>query len=446
METWRRKDKVLTGDRQLIRDLNIALVTDVIRRHGPISRVGIARETKLGKSTVTGIIGQLLTEGLVREVGSAESSGGRRAVLLQLNAEARQVLAVKVGPDSVTAALADLNASIGARAVEPLRRKPDEIISIIEAAVRRVVAEAGADWDRILGLGVVLPGVVDPETGTSVSSHFLDWANMPLRQLLEERLGIHVFLDNDANAMTLAEQWFGSGRGFRNLLGVTLGIGIGAGVIIDGRLYRGAKAGAGEVGHITIDENGPACKCGNRGCLEALAADGAIVRAAREELERLRVTDQTPEEAPEEAPVDGQLLPELCGGNLDVITREMVVNAAKAGDELCRGIIAEAGRHIGTGLATVVNIINPEAIIIGGEAAIQAGPLLLGPMAEALRARAFSNLADGLAILPAALGNDGWLIGAAAEVLEEVFKLPVSQNRLTRSAIAVTSLLRSQEA
>lgn len=422
---------MLTGDKNLIRDLNIALVTDVIRRHGPISRVEIARQTKLGKSTVTGIISQLLAEGLVREVGSAESSGGRRAVLLALNADARYVLAVKVGPERVTAALADLNAVIRKRAVELTRQKPEEIISFIESAVRRVVAETGVEWTRILGLGVVLPGIVDPNTGTSVSSYFLDWADMPLRSLLEERLGIHVFLDNDANAMTLAEQWFGSGRGFRNLIGVTLGIGIGSGVIIDGRLYRGATAGAGEVGHITIDENGPVCKCGNKGCLETLAADGAIVRRAREELERIK---------------GDHLLLQSCGGKLDLLTREMVIDAAKAGDELCRALITEAGRHIGTGLATVVNIINPEAIIIGGEAAVQAGPLLLEPIAEAVRERAFSNLADSLRILPAALGNDGWLIGAAAEVLDEVFKLPVSQNRLTRPGIAVTSLLRAQEA
>lgn len=402
--------KLRPGSKRLIRDLNLAAVLNLIRRYEPISRVEIAERTRLGKSTVTTIINALLREGLVSEVGSASTAVGRRPVLLSINAEARYVIAIKLAPLHVTTALTDLHARVleqNERRLEEAQAAEDVHRTLIDS-VEGVIRARGVERSKLIGIGLVLPGIVEQKTGTSLSSYLLGWENIPVRAILEEHTGLPVFVDNDANAFALAEHWFGAGRGAEHMLGVTVGVGIGAGVIVAGELYRG-RMGAGEIGHMTIDSTGPLCACGNRGCLEAIAGDGAVVRLAREAIA--------------EAP--GSAILQACG-DADRITREIVVEAALKGDRIARLVLDRVGHNLGIGLANVVNLLHPDRIVLGGEAVAQAGELLLNPVRHSLRLHAFSILADDVAVVAAELGDGAWLMGAATLVLDEVFKPPVT--------------------
>lgn len=393
---------MLTGDRQLIKELNVTAVITAIREHQPISRVGIAELTGLSKSTVTAITQLLLDADLVRETGSGNSRGGRRPTLLQLTPTARLAVGVKIAPEQVTAALISLTGQILNKEVEPLPDRVAEIVTTIDRLVRRVVNDAGFAFspDRLLGVGVGLPGIVDPATGSSISSHFLRWHDVPIKRLLEERLGLSVYPENDANCFALGEYWYGAGRGVSSLLGVTVGIGIGAGLILDGRIYRGPLFGAGEIGHMIVQRDGPACACGRHGCLEALAGDAAIVRYAR--LHK------------------GEPAAYPAG-------REDVVRAAIAHDPHALHALAEAGEWIGLGLANLVNTVSTDFIVVGGEAATQAGELLLDPIRSSLQRHVFPSLADRVRIVPAALGDEVWLIGATVLALQHFFRAPLAK-------------------
>lgn len=402
-----------TGSKQLIRDINVTAVVDCVRRFGPISRVDIAKRTGLGHSTITGLVNMLLSENLLIEVGSAESSGGRKPVLLELNAHARFAVGAKLAPEMASAAVCDLRARVIARSQRPVSRdqSPAEVLGAVIGAIRDALAIVGVHEQKVLGVGLALPGIVDPATGTSVSPTFFRWANLAVRHELQTFLGLPVIVENDANVFALAEYLHGAGKGFRHLVCVTVGAGVGAGLIAGGSLYRGAIAGAGELGHITIDERGPLCICGNHGCLEAFASDQAIVRAA------------------------GQTMA------MSEITREKVVTAAQAGDLAAKKILRQAGMHLGVGLANALNILNPQRIVVGGEAVHQAGDLLLEPLRKALRSRAFSVLADGVEVVPSALGSDAWVVGAATLILEELFRPPIYEGGVLPHVVAISRLL-----
>lgn len=402
---------IRTGDRQFIKEVNIALVLNTIRHQAPISRVEISDRTGLGRSTVTGIINRLIREGLVQEIGSAETLSGRKPVLLTFQERALYVVGIKVAPRQATVALMDLDANVQHTETVALSLSADaeQVAGTLRLAVEAVSGRQGITWEKLLGVGVVMPGVVNPATGTAVTSYFLGWANFPIRDVLEQAMDLPVFIDNDANAMALAEALYGAGAGYSDLLGMTVGVGIGAGVVIGGRIHRGARFGAGELGHMCVIKDGPICACGRRGCLEAVAADAAIVRRAREEVEAGR----------------SSVLRSLVHGHPDLITREVVVEAAKEGDAVARAILAEVGRWLGTAVGNAVNILSPSCIVVGGEAAIQAGELLLQPMREAMAEVVYPQMSEELALVSAALGHNAWVQGAAALVLADAFQVPI---------------------
>lgn len=403
--------QVRRGSKRLIRDLNQSLLLDLVRRGGPISRVELARRTRLGRSTVNEIVNGLVRDGLLREAGNAETASvGRPPVLLRFNPEARYVVGLKLAPTRITAALTDLDARVITRSERELAGdfEPAHVVRALAEQVRAVVHARDISDEQLLGVGVVLPGLIDPATGIALASQFLHWRNIPLRAALAEALSLPVFVDNDANAFALAEHWYGAGRGCDELLVVTVGIGIGAGTILHGQLYRGSRDGAGELGHMVMNGAGPLCVCGKHGCLESYAADAGIVRLAREAAEQ-------------------GLAPGLvarAGSNAEV-TRELVVEAARQGDGAARRILSAAGGILGVALANAIGLLNPARIVVGGETTSAAGELLLDPARAAIREHAFSILADEVEVIPASLGPDAWLMGAATLVLEEVFKTPI---------------------
>jgi len=273
----------------------------------------------------------------------------------------------------------------------------DRIVAMIRDAVRDASREGALDKDAFLGIGLGSPGPLDRETGTVLETPNLGWRNFPLRDLIARSIGLPAVLDNDANAATLGEWWQGAARGVNNVLGVTLGTGIGGGIVLDGEVYHGASDVAGEIGHTTIDSNGRKCACGNYGCLEAYASGPAIAARAIEGLE-----------AGAES-----LLPDLVDGDLQRITAAHVSEAIITGDRYAADVMRQTAEFLGTGIANFVNVLNPELIVVSG-GVTRAGDHLFGPLRAEVRKRAFKVASDACQIVPSDLGDTAGVIGAAA--------------------------------
>lgn len=409
------------GNRDLIKEINRSLVLNLIKSRGPISRTEVARLSGLSPATISGITSDFVASGLVHEMGEGESTGGRRPVLLRLNHQAGFVVGVKLMEHAITSALTDLDAQVLHYRVTPLpaagpstlprtgRRQPtvDAILPLIVQAIETTIAESGVDRARMLGIGVGMAGLVDGEAGICRYSPFFGWRDVQIAEPIAAHFGLPVYLENDVNTLTIAEQWFGYGHGVDHFVVVTVGRGIGAGTVVNGQFYRGAMGGAGEFGHITLQDDGPPCDCGKRGCLEALASDPAVVRRARAAI---ALGEQTA----------------LAG--VKPLTLEAIVAAAEAEDELARQMLADSGRWLGIGIATLVNILNPQMVIVGGEG-VRAGQWRFDPMREAIQAHAFNGLADRLEIVIEPSGDEAWARGAACVVLGELFKSPVQRRQ-----------------
>ena len=262
----------------------------------------------------------------------------------------------------------------------------------------QLLAARDVEPSTVCAIGVAAPGPIDARSGVVTAPPNLPgWENVPLAKLIHEEFGLTAYLENDANAAALGEHRFGSGRGCRHMVYVTASTGIGGGFIFDGRLYTGATGGAAEVGHMTLVPDGPLCGCGNRGCLEALASGSAIAREARRHIERGVPT----------------LIAELAGGDPGRITAKLVAEAADQGDREANAILDLAMGYLGVGVANLVNLLNPELMVIGGGLA-KMGDRLFDPVRRAIDLRAFPSAAQAVELRPAQLGDDVGLLGAAA--------------------------------
>ena len=290
----------------------------------------------------------------------------------------------------------------------------DRIVQMIEHAIADARTEAGVGRDRFIGVGIGSPGPLDRARGIVIVTPNLGWRDFPLRDRVADRVNLPATLDNDANCATLGEWWCGAARGGRNVVGLTIGTGIGGGLILDGKLYHGASDVAGEIGHATIDSTGRRCKCGNYGCLEAYASGPAIAERAREALA-----------------VDGHsALREMVRGELDQITAATVYEAAKRGDLVALDVVRDTARFLGTGVANLLNVFNPDTVVIAG-GVTQAGEPLFEPMRAEVRRRAFKPAVDACRIVAGTLAGTAGVVGAVATFLQAQ-----GEGRGTREALA----------
>ena len=277
----------------------------------------------------------------------------------------------------------------------------DHVVANIAEQVELVIAETcaatGATRAAFHGVGIGSPGPLDRERGVVIFTPNLGWRDFPLRDRVQDATKLTATLDNDANCATLGEWWLGAAKGARHVIGLTIGTGIGGGLIVDGRLYHGASDVAGELGHSTIDSTGRRCKCGNYGCLEAYASGPAIAERAREAL----------------AGGEPSAMPTLVGGDLARLTAATVYQAAKQGDPLALDVVRETARLLGAGVANLLNIFNPEVVVLAG-GVTQAGDALFEPMRAEVRRRAFKPAVDACRIVPGALDGNAGVIGAVA--------------------------------
>jgi predicted NBD/HSP70 family sugar kinase len=389
-----------TGNRDLIRAINRSHVLNAIKAYGPIGRADIARRTGLSPATVTSISAKLISQDLVLEKSAGDSSGGRPPILLVINPKGAYVVGIKLTESHAICALTDLEALVIAKSSMPLSgHNPEAVVDDLAQMVLAILREQKIAKKNLLGVGVGLAGIVDAEEGILRQSPIYGWDNVPLRSMLQSKLHIPVYIENDVNTLTLTEKWFGHGQGLDNFLTVTVGRGVGLGIVVNGQFYRGQTGGAGEFGHTAIDPQGPVCACGKRGCLEAYVGDPGLVRAAQAAVARGKLP----------GPVE----------SLDDL-----LSLAQQGNKAAIRIFEEAGRILGIGVANLINVFNPKKIIISGEGTRESD-LLFVPMKESIQLNTMPGLFDPDTVVIAPWGDDAWARGAAGLVLREVFESPI---------------------
>ena len=309
--------------------------------------------------------------------------GGTNIVVGAMSADGKQHHAMRSVPTS---------AELGAEGVA------DRIVGLIEGVILDTIAQTKAQRRDFIGVGIGAPGPLDRDKGIVIVAPNLGWRNFPLRDRIGERLNLPATLDNDANCATVGEWWQGAAKGATNVVGMTIGTGIGGGIILDGKLFHGSSDVAGEIGHTTIDLNGRHCKCGNYGCLEAYASGPAIATRAREVL----VREET-----------ASLLPSLVDGRLEAITAEIVYRAAQKGDAVASEIVRDTARYLGAGIANLLNILNADVVVVAG-GVTQAGDALFVPLRAEVRRRAFRPAVDATQIVAGTLPGTAGVVGAVA--------------------------------
>lgn len=397
-----------TANLQLMKEINQSIVLNIIRNYGPISRADIAKKTKLSSTTVSTLVDDLVKQEYLEEIGEGESSGGRRPILLKFNPASHFVIGVELEGRNISVAVTDLKINIINKSTERIKNTDElSIVDEIINLVRQTIKKSGVEFEKIAGMGVGVTGLIDTERGIIRQAVNLNWKDVPLKDLIEDKFAdLPIYIDNIANVAALGEKWAGVGKEVKNLIYIRIGTGIGAGIVLNGTIYEGSNGNAGEIGHMTIEPNGPRCKCGNQGCLEVLASGSAIAKRAITEILGGRDT----------------LIKKLTNGSIEQITAKIVAEAAKMGDKLSLEIWEEIGEYLGIAIANLINIYNPEIIIIGGGVA-QAGKLLFEPIKRTVKKRALPGPAKLVKIVPAKLGENVSTIGAGYLALEKIFKV-----------------------
>jgi predicted NBD/HSP70 family sugar kinase len=388
---------------------NVQAILRTLLHQGAVSRVRIAQMTGLSTTTITNLVAELLEQGIVSEDGpepSQSGGAGRPRIPLRLVPSARYAVGIHIGVGNIRVAVADLFGQL--QNYMNMSHEPhapaEEVLGRVADLVEKTVATAEVDRKLVVGLGVGASGLVDPHTGINVLAPNLNWRNLPIGDILARRLGLSVCVDNNVRAMALAEAMFGAAQDVNTLAFVYARVGVGAGFVIEGNVYRGSRAGAGEIGHTTIIADGGAtCRCGNTGCLETLVSEPEIIRLARD------LAARHPKSV---------LAAKLSDSSKPAI--EQIFEAARTGDREIQVILRERAYYMGIALANLVNSVNPNMIIMGGLFA--AGhDVMLPQVEETMRQRAFANLGDSVELRVTTFGRKVGMIGAAALALDTFF-------------------------
>jgi glucokinase-like ROK family protein len=405
----------------LVKMHNLQAILLSLLHEKQLSRVQLAQKTSLSNTTITNLIAEMMDQGIVTEEGTQFTheprSVGRPRTALRLVPEARFAVGVHIGIGLFRVAVVNLFA-------EPLcgnivdfdpETPAEEVLDQISSHIERTIAESQVDRGKILGVGVGASGLVNFQTGVNLVAPNLGWRDVPIRNLLEEALTLPVIVDNNVRAMALGEAFFGAGRGVDSLSFVYGRTGVGAGFVFGGNVFRGSNTGAGEIGHtIIIPEGGEACRCGKRGCLETLVSETVILREAKE-IARRNPT--------------GVLARHMKQAS-DMHMIEQVFNAARQGDLETRQMIETRACYLGIALANLVNLLNPELILLGGMFA-QGYDLILPVAAQTMRETAFAGLGEKVRVQTTSFGWRAGVIGASALALQryfyqQAFNLPVN--------------------
>jgi N-acetylglucosamine repressor len=390
----------------------LANLSQLIYSGAAVSRASLAEKTQIAPSSITMLVRELEGRGLVQEVGHAPSNGGRRRVLLRINPELCHLAGIRIGRSNTRVVVTDFLGK-----VITLKTVPTEVNRGERHVLKLIERELGAaiHSDRsIRGIGIAMSGLINREFGKVFFwPKVAGWNNVPLRQIIHSKFGLPVILEDSVRTLALAELRFGAAKELKNFVYVMVSMGVGAAIYMDGRLYLGGNDLAGEFGHITIDERGDHCSCGNRGCLEVYASGWAIINRLKSGLQE---------------GVYSSLAPAM-RKHPERLSIEAIVRAARSRDQFARTILWEAGLHLGTGIATIVNLLNPEAILLGGEVARAARAFLLKPIFHSFRSRTFQPSARNLKLIVSRLAGEAGAIGAAILLGERLLPDFLSSSR-----------------
>lgn len=382
------------GTFQLMKSVNKSIILNKIRTSEPISRAQIAKDTSLTPPTVSSIVKELMEQGLVSESELGHSSGGRKPTMLHINTNAFYVIGIDAGPETVEGVLTDLSGEILYRTSSLLKKSitNDQFIAILKETTNTIFQLSNIDQDKIIGIGIAMHGVVDINTGTSLVAPILNLRNIPIKEELEKEFNLTIKVENDARAMALGEYWFGGHGDVDSMVAVNIGRGVGAGIVMDGKLYHGALGIAGEIGHMTIDMNGSLCECGNRGCLQTFVSGPAIAA---------RASKQIP-------------------GNGSVLSGKEVFEQAQRSDPFSIELLYETGAIIGVGLVNLIHLVNPSKIVLGG-GVMKSEKFILSAILESIDRRAMTAEAKQTSVMVTKLGDEATLLGAVSLLLVELF-------------------------
>lgn len=371
------------------REQHLGAVFETVLTRGPLSRRDAARLTGLSAASVTKLVKPMITHGYLVERDREAGVPGRPQIPLQVDPERHYAVGVKLMERELVGVMADLHAEVqSSHRMKYEDTSPQGVVEAVATMTETLLDRSPAARDRLLGIGIGLGGHVDGASGLVVQAPFLGWRDVPLQQMVADRLAVDVVLENDVNALAVAEQWFGPGFAFQSFAVVTLGVGVGCAFVLDGKLWRGVRGAAGELGHMVVVPDGPVCHCGKRGCLEAVVGDEALVAA---------MTTRT-------------------GRRFTTISQ--VIAAAHAGDEHARAVFTEAGVGLGRGIAALLNLVNPPLVILSGEG-IAASDLFMDALRAEVDQDSFSTNAQDCTLLVRPLPDETWARGAAATMLRQ---------------------------
>lgn len=398
------------ADYTLMREMNIALILECLRRDAPLSRAELAQITGLNKATVSSLVKELLDSHFVHEAGVDSGDKGRPSIQLNLNPQAGCIIGAEVGVDFLSVILTNFAAEVlwrhkestaQLKGQEPILNRLMEILQ--EACLQAQVLE-----QRLLGMGLGLPGLVDSASGTLLFAPNLTWRNVPIRSLLQSKFNFTVYVNNEANMAALGESYFGAARDSDFVLYVATGVGLGGGIVLNRQVLPGAAGFAGEIGHMTMDPNGPRCNCGNFGCLETYVSQWALFRRVREAIESGKDSS----------------LSEMTGGKLDTLTLPMIIEAADNGDPVALAAFQETGRYLGIGIANLINALNPQLVVFGGIYS-QAHKHLLSIVREVIQQRALRWSRETTELVLPTYGGDACAMGGVATVFHHILSQPL---------------------
>ncbi|MFS0920163.1 ROK family transcriptional regulator [Brevibacillus sp. 179-C 1.1 NHS] len=394
-----------TGDLKLIQELNRSIILDTIRHYGPISRSEIAKRNKLSPTTVTSAVSELIRDSFVCEVGTGESNGGRKPILVQFSPDSRFLIGVSISGAKITIAEMNLEAAVKRKEVYSIKAYQGESFLAYLMDIMEQFLRGATSLDTCMGISIVTQGIVDSVNGVIRYNPKLRLQDAPVKEMIEQHFQLKAWLDNDSNAYLLAEKTIGDFSHYQNMLYVTIGDGLGASILMNGAIYRGFKGGAGEFGHTTIDRAGVRCDCGNVGCLENYVSWPTIYSKLISSLAKGK----------------SSRISELVEQDVGRITPAVFRQALAEQDPLAVSILEETASYLASGLVNLIHLFNPEVIILGGEIAFE-NELLIAKVKEYVAEYAHDILAEDLEIRPNSLGENVEVAGAAAVLLQDTFQ------------------------
>jgi len=390
-----------TANKELIKKMNTNAILNVIRDKGPISRADIAKALSLNPATISSNVNDLIGARLIKEIGSGESNGGRKPILLTLNSAPNYIIGVHTELSHVNIGIINLDGKIIVKNKYKYNNNQvvaGDIISTIVKGIKDIMEISNVDTQKIIGIGLGIHGLVDSEKGVSIFAPAFKWHNVPIIDILQRNFNTNIILDNDVRVMALGEKWFGKAVSSNNFVLINLGEGIGGAIVINGKLHSGNTFGAGEIGHIKVTQKPYYCNCGNKGCLTTVASEEGLIERLKEKIIKGSST--------------------MC--DINNITIETIKEAAINGDKTVIKLLKQTGDYIGRSIGMIINILNPERIILTGTILI-AKDFFIDKIIESAEAVSIRDNFAKTKITTSSIKEDLGIIGSATLILNDLF-------------------------